>query len=171
MVPPPFVTTWMYHHSKNAQIPTMRRLHKRLVYWMGFGIFVALSIMVNFLFIPLEHSEIIDATINGRTVSGRVPPANNHAFLVKENPLNDKSITWDPSVDRMWLDPRREEGRSLSLLPTPPAMILLTSYGWNQVDQTVALSQYSRQTRERELLDGIINHPWFHPTAWDDIEN
>ena len=171
MVPPPFVTTWMYHHSKNAQIPTMRRLHKRLVYWMGFGIFVALSIMVNFLFIPLEHSEIIDATINGRTVSGGVPPANNHAFLVKENPLNDKSITWDPSVDRMWLDPRREEGRPLSLLPTPPAMILLTSYGWNQVDQTVALSQYSRQTRERELLDGIINHPWFHPTAWDDIEN
>jgi hypothetical protein len=50
-------------------------------------------------------------------------------------------------------------------------MILLTSYGWNHRDQSKALRQYSRQTRESELLDGIVNHPWFHPTAWDDIEN
>ena len=48
---------------------------------------------------------------------------------------------------------------------------MVLSYGWNRADQSDALENYSRQTRESEFLDGIINHPWFHPTAWDDVEN
>lgn len=99
---------------------------------------------------PLDYKENITTTLT--------------AFTIKESLLNDKTVVWDPYVDRMWLDTRHEQNR-------PPAMLLLTSYGWNRFNQTVALSNYSRQTRESEFLDGIVNHPWFHPTVWDDIEN
>ena len=49
-------------------------------------------------------------------------------------------------------------------------MVLLTNFGWNQPNVTAGLEIY-RGLRTRMLVHGIINHPWFHPTAWEDINS
>jgi hypothetical protein len=79
----------------------------------------------------------------------------------QESPLNDQTVHWDASIHRPWLDPDS---------PNPPGMLLLTTYGWNQPNQTMGITLY-RNFRTAELLNGIVNHPWFHPTAWDDINS
>jgi hypothetical protein len=76
------------------------------------------------------------------------------------SPLYDQTVSWNASVYRSWMDPENSAN--------PPAMILLTNFAWNHPNQTFALSQY-RCHRSTELYYGIINHPWFHPTAWEDI--
>lgn len=78
----------------------------------------------------------------------------------EESLINDKTLMWLPNVSRPWLDGS----------PQPPAMLLLTNYKWNHPNQTLGLDNY-RGLRSRELLEGVINHPWFHPTAWEDIES
>lgn len=77
-----------------------------------------------------------------------------------KSPLNDKSIPWDASIKRLWL--------KVDLNDRPEALITITSTGWNHPNQTFGLTEF-RTKRSRELVQGIINHPWFHPTAWDDI--
>jgi hypothetical protein len=83
--------------------------------------------------------------------------ANKSTF----SPLNDHTLPWDFTIHRPWLDASAEN---------PPAMLLLTNSGFNQQNQTKGLMEY-RGVRLLELMDGIINHPWFHPTAWEDIES
>lgn len=75
--------------------------------------------------------------------------------------LNDQTLDWDGTVYRPWLEDTSE---------TPPAMLLFTQFGWNQPNQTQGLDVY-RNVRTRELANGIINHPWFHPTAWRDYDS
>lgn len=75
--------------------------------------------------------------------------------------LYDRTVIWDPAVNRSWLDPAA---------PDPPAMLVLTNFAWNHPNQTYGIQQY-RGIRSAELYEGIVNHPWFHPTAWEDIEN
>jgi hypothetical protein len=89
--------------------------------------------------------------------------------------LYDQTLNWSTTVTREW------EGVSIPSLLTnkqrssskqpapPPAMLLLTSFGWNQPNQTAGLEIY-RGIRTRRLVNGVINHPWFHPTAWNDIQ-
>ena len=78
--------------------------------------------------------------------------------------INDVTLPWNSSMYRPWLD-------TTSTSKNPPStMILMTSYGWNEPNQTKGLS-YARSIRERELYTGLVNHPLFHPTAWEDIEN
>lgn len=74
--------------------------------------------------------------------------------------IHDETLNWDPYVQRLWLDEDRRQTR-------PPGMILLTNYAWNQPNQTQGM-KISRGIRETELLTGVINHPWFHPTLWED---
>jgi hypothetical protein len=76
--------------------------------------------------------------------------------------IYDKTIPWDSTVNRKWLHLDKENER-------PPAMLLLTNYGWNQPNQMEGL-KLPRSTRERELITAVINHPWFHPTFWEDFE-
>lgn len=113
--------------------------------------------------------------------------------------IYDKTIYWDPHVPRLWLEweKRQEEILQETIndddaknatnsntttttrihqqslfaqqLQQPPAMILLTSYGWNQPNQTLGL-QLQRHVRETELVTGVVNHPWFHPTFWNTVE-
>jgi len=52
----------------------------------------------------------------------------------------------------------------------PPVMILMTDIGWNHPNQSIGISA-TRSIRETELFTGVINHPWFHPTAWADIRS
>jgi hypothetical protein len=42
----------------------------------------------------------------------------------------------------------------------------LTNFGWNNPDRAFGL-KFRRFARERELFQGVINHPWFNPTDWD----
>ena len=88
------------------------------------------------------------------------------------SPLNDQSLFYDVSVKREWLTSNysltsNHTATSAANRP-PPAMLLLTDFGWNQVNQTEGKRVY-RGVRTRQLVEGIINHPWFHPTAWRDI--
>jgi hypothetical protein len=82
-----------------------------------------------------------------------------------ESPLNDITLPWDPRVHRPWMlpDTYTSENR-------PPAQILLTNFGWNNPDRAFGL-KFRRFARERELFQGVINHPWFNPTDWEDIES
>jgi hypothetical protein len=75
--------------------------------------------------------------------------------------IHDRTVKWDSLVDRMWLDPSASG---------PPAMLVLTNFAWNNPNQTYGIQQF-RGIRSAELYEGIVNHPWFHPTAWEDIEN
>lgn len=79
--------------------------------------------------------------------------------------INDVSLPWNSTVDRLWLDNTTYTSKN-----PPSTMILMTSYGWNDPNQTKGLL-YARTIREREMYTGLVNHPLFHPTAWDDMEN
>ena len=75
------------------------------------------------------------------------------------SPLYDKTLHYSSQVDRVWLQNQDSP---------PPAMLLLTTLGWNQRNQTEGLGIY-RGLRTRGLVEGVINHPWFHPTGWEDL--
>ena len=79
--------------------------------------------------------------------------------------IHDKTLHWAPHVDRRWLRPFNASN------PKPPVQLVLTAIGWNQPNQTLALQNEARGARETVLMEGVINHPWFHPTAWEDIES
>jgi Exostosin family len=78
-----------------------------------------------------------------------------------DSPLKDKSVPWRKRIRRIWWDRKK---------PTnpPPAILVLTKYGWNQKTQHKSFF-CGRSMRQRELLEGTLNHPWFHPLEWDNI--
>lgn len=77
----------------------------------------------------------------------------------EESPINDKTLQWDASKRRLWM----MDGGSV-----PPAVVTLTSMYWNHPNQSFGTLHFRTQG-SRRLLEGVLNHPWFHPTAWDDI--
>jgi hypothetical protein len=81
-------------------------------------------------------------------------------FLFPDSPLHDKTLPWNGSIRRLWLDPA---GRK------PPAMLLLTNIGWNQENQTLGSQEY-RGMRARQFMDGIINHEWFS-NEWEALNH
>lgn len=91
-------------------------------------------------------------------------------YRVNHSMIHDQTLHWDPNVNRIWLHPDLQANKQPHVPTTPAAMLLLTAYGWNQPDQAVALQGYARRIRETELMQAVINHRWFHPTAWEDYE-
>jgi hypothetical protein len=93
------------------------------------------------------------------------PPRNISArwedIMVYESPLNDRTIPYNPNVNRLWLQNETK---------LPPGMIMITSYGWNQANKWKA-RKWQRSKRQRELLVALTHHPWFHPTAWIDLKD
>lgn len=83
------------------------------------------------------------------------------AIIMYETPLKDHTVHWRKNVYRAWLD----ENRTVD----PPAMLVLTKFGWNQRNMWNGMVNI-RSMRQRELLEGVLNHPWFHPLEWDLIE-
>ena len=87
--------------------------------------------------------------------------------------LRDQSIRLSPFVERYWLfraeDYSDKSSESLENQP-PPAKILLTSFGWNHKDQVFALNNFGRSTRQRELLQAVVDHPWFD-MSWDEYQS
>lgn len=85
--------------------------------------------------------------------------------------LNDKTIDWSRDVHRIWLDNGNlnlDEG--VGGINPPAGQILLTNYGWNHPDPKVGLT-FARGKRSTKLMEGVVNHPWFHPSAWEQFEN
>ena len=80
-------------------------------------------------------------------------------MLRLESQIRDRTVPWRKRVNRLWLN---ESARN------PPAMLLLTKYGWNQRNPYIG-RVWGRSLLTRKLLQGIMNHPWFHPTAWDGL--
>lgn len=82
--------------------------------------------------------------------------------------INDPTLPWNATMYRPWLDP------DLSVEEQPPAMILLTTLlttkGWNQPNVSQGMS-FPRHRYETALYSALVNHPWFHPTAFADIES
>jgi len=78
--------------------------------------------------------------------------------------LNDRTIQLSSGIERLWL-PLPSGGAQRQ---PPPAKVLLTNYGWNHPNQTIGL-QYVRSARQRELLQGVVDHPWFVPGGWEDV--
>jgi hypothetical protein len=86
---------------------------------------------------------------------------NSSNIYENETVWKDSSVEWDYQMHRPWLDPRS---------PDPPAMIIMTNFGWNHPNQTYGMSLY-RGRRSHEFYEGIVNHPWFHPKGWEEIES
>jgi hypothetical protein len=82
-----------------------------------------------------------------------------------KSPLYDTTVHWNPDIQRLWLDYESGDGTT----EKPDTMLVLTDYGWNQKNQWKALIHYSRSIRQTELLQGLIDHPLFHPTAYQEI--
>mmetsp|Transcript_8145 Transcript_8145/g.10953 ORF Transcript_8145/g.10953 Transcript_8145/m.10953 type:complete len:558 (-) Transcript_8145:355-2028(-) len=83
--------------------------------------------------------------------------------MMTERLINDVTLFWNTTMERPWLEPNATE-------KCDSPMLLMTDIGWNHPDQNVGLKS-NRHKREMEIFTALVNHPWFHPTAWDDIES
>lgn len=86
-----------------------------------------------------------------------------YSYLPRPPFIFDKTIQLSHYVPRPWFAPQPPG-------PRPPAKILLTSYGWNHPIEYLSL-KHSRSKRSRELLQAIVNHPWFDPFGWQDYNS
>jgi hypothetical protein len=98
--------------------------------------------------------------------------------------LNDRTVELSPCVYRPWLmdeslfggGAAAEVNAAVRRGPSsykerrrhPPFKVLLTNFGWNHPDQGVGLN-VTRTIRSRELLVGTVNHPYFDPVDWDEM--
>lgn len=81
--------------------------------------------------------------------------------LGHEVSINDRTIRLDPNIPRPWLD--------TSKISSPPYKLILTDIGWNHPNTTVGLT-FSRILRSRELMQGLVDHPYFDPTvSWSKV--
>lgn len=81
--------------------------------------------------------------------------------------LHDPTVHLSPCLPRPWLLKERRDNDTAEM---PTIKLLLTSYGWNQPDARKGY-QHPRSLRQRELLQAIVDHPMFDPTAWDEYES
>jgi hypothetical protein len=84
--------------------------------------------------------------------------------------IHDGTIQLSPCVERPWIGWPPDGPRGGRRRPPPPYKILLTNFGWNHPDQKVGLSQF-RYLRSRELLQSVVDHPFFDPVDWDELNN
>lgn len=74
-----------------------------------------------------------------------------------KSPLVDQTLCYRDDIQREWLESNQEV--------LPPVMLMLTSIGWNNPKPGKKFPRYTwyRGLRTRELVEGVINHKWFHP--------
>lgn len=119
----------------------------------------SMSVTVNTAPVVFNSSSRSRSRTNASLLSKTIASALTK--VVSANPLNDQTIAWNTTMSRPWLDDSAEK---------PPAMILLTNVGWNHPNQTFGIRQY-RGLRTVELVEGIVNHEYFHPTAWEELNS
>jgi len=88
----------------------------------------------------------------------------------KTSPLHDQTLFYNNSIHRSWLLQQQDDTTSAEN-KHPPYMLLLTNFGWNHENQTGIGLQTRRFQLSTRLYEGIINHEYFHPTAWQDLES
>ena len=126
------------------------------------GIAVSSDLMVSYFSLQGSRSLWPTTTVSTASSYVRKTETVNNQLMQQ---LHDKTISWSSNVTRLWLGTRSNSKRR------PPAQLLLTTYGWNHPDQQSIGLSFSRSIRSRDLVTGAINHPWFHPTAWEDYES
>ena len=104
----------------------------------------------------------------------RKPLTPGQSLVVGHHPriprlVNDVTIDWNETMHRPWLE-FSASSSTIQRDQPPPYMVLLTDWGWNHPNHTHALT-FLRSMRERELYRAIVNHPYFHPKAWQDIRD
>jgi len=85
--------------------------------------------------------------------------------------LNDRTMRLSPYVDRPWLNMNSNilSENIKRQIKRPPKKLILTDFGWNHPNQEIALANFTRSLRSRELLQAFIDHPYFDPTfRWSD---
>ena len=105
----------------------------------------------------------------------RIDGVQPQAVTIRRIPrlINDITLRWNDTMHRPGLSIFNKTDSAATQIHKdehPPYMILMTNEGWNHPNQTYGLS-FIRSKRERELYQAIVNHPHFHPTAWEDILN
>jgi hypothetical protein len=105
-----------------------------------------------------------EKTIEETVISSILKPKVRLVQHPYNNTLHDKTIRWSKNVHRFWLD------KDVNETDLPPAQILVTNFGWNHPIPEEGI-KYARTSRSTSLIEGVVNHPWFHPTAWDDFDN
>ncbi|GKY93014.1 hypothetical protein MPSEU_000269900 [Mayamaea pseudoterrestris] len=75
--------------------------------------------------------------------------------------INDVTIFPTRNVSRPW--------QFNSSAPQPPYKLILTDFGWNHFNQSRGLT-FGRSLRSRELVHGMVDHPYFDATiGWSQI--
>jgi hypothetical protein len=109
--------------------------------------------------IETEQARSDKGSQQGRTSFTAKSQRNSPARLF----ISDRTVSLDPNTSRPWL--------SDLTLPQPPYKLILTDIGWNHQNRTLGL-QFSRFKRSRELLQGMLDHPYFDPTIqWSQVVN
>jgi len=140
---------------------------------MAILLIIAICRIVSILESPLDAGLLLSGTTLQQTAHHH---SNESSRVVRKIPrlINDFTLDWNETMHRPWLSVFDKIGnttkKQLNSTKHPPYMILLTNFGWNQPNQTDGLT-FPRSIRERELYQGLINHPYFHPTAWEEIRN
>jgi hypothetical protein len=115
-------------------------------------------------FIDTNYSNWENITSNNDTSMDNDNNTWNSSSSSSESPLNDQTVYWDTEMFRPWLQSTTNQD------DYPPAMLLITNYAWNHPNQSYAIQQY-RGIRSAELYEGIVNHIWFHPRGWEEIQS
>jgi hypothetical protein len=139
-----------------------------------------MSICVMFMFRLDEALFPVSQFITASASSSELSLPTSASAQIR-SPLYDQTLQWDHELPHLWLEYEKyqssllhqlqEEPQQLPPPPIqkPPYMILLTNYEWNHPNQSKAL-RYSRCIRSSELYQAIINHPYFHPHAYEQIQ-
>jgi len=89
-------------------------------------------------------------------------------------PLFDKTLTWKTDVDHEWQERSVLNEELKNDAERIPYMLMLSSTMWNDPEQSNnndGLTWY-RSVFSRQLTEAVVNHKWFHPTAyWDLVHN
>jgi glucuronyl/N-acetylglucosaminyl transferase EXT1 len=85
--------------------------------------------------------------------------------LCAPSPITDHTLCYRDNIERPWLGDTSKE--------LPPVMLLLSSYGWNnpKPERKHPIGTWYRSMRTRELVEGVINHPMFHPNGFEKYIN
>lgn len=80
--------------------------------------------------------------------------------------LNDMTIELSPYICRPWLM-AVDDDDDTKKKKKPPYKLLLTNFLWNSPKRLKAWNT-SRTIRTRELLQSVVDHPYFDPHGWED---
>jgi hypothetical protein len=103
------------------------------------------------------------------TSQRRICDDNGKPLAVISSPpaLHDVTIELSRCVDRPWVGALGNATQNRQR-PPPAYKLLITNFCWNHPDPLRGLN-CTRSLRSRELLQGIVDHPYFDPVDWGEF--